>query len=99
MAARKSLAPVDGSIRSKSIAQGHADYLATLEPLPVPGDVQMGEIAAWLNATLPDDAIITNGAGNYANWMHRYYQYRGYRTQRAGLSCRPTTGSPAAEPA
>ena len=48
----------------------------------------MGEIAAWLNATLPEDAIITNGAGNYANWMHRYYQYRGYRTQLA-----PTSGS------
>jgi acetolactate synthase I/II/III large subunit len=86
--ALEAMKPVDGGKRSKSIAQGHADYLATLEPLPVPGDVQMGEIAAWLNATLPDDAIITNGAGNYANWMHRYYQYRGYRTQLA-----PTSGS------
>lgn len=86
--ALEAMTPVDGSGRSKDIAKGHADYLATLEPLPVPGDVQMGEIAAWLNATLPDDAIITNGAGNYANWMHRYYQYRGYRTQLA-----PTSGS------
>ena len=68
--------PVDGSTRLKDITKGHSDYLATLEPLPVPGDVQMGEIAAWLNATLPEDAIITNGAGNYANWMHRYYQYQ-----------------------
>ncbi|MEO9961787.1 MAG: thiamine pyrophosphate-binding protein, partial [Nisaea sp.] len=86
--ALEAMVPVDGASRSKTIAQGHADYLATLEPLPVPGDVQMGEIAAWLNATLPDDAVITNGAGNYANWMHRYYQYRGYRTQLA-----PTSGS------
>ena len=86
--ALEAMKPVDGSSRSKSIAEGHADYLATLEPLPVPGDVQMGEIAAWLNATLPEDAIITNGAGNYANWMHRYYQYRGFRTQLA-----PTSGS------
>jgi acetolactate synthase-1/2/3 large subunit len=80
--------PVDGAKRKKDIAKGHADYLATLEPLPVPGSVQMGEIAAWLNKTLPEDAIITNGAGNYATWMHRFYQYRGFRTQLA-----PTSGS------
>ena len=38
--------------------------------------------------TLPDDAIITNGAGNYTVWVHRFYTYRDYRTQLA-----PTSGS------
>ena len=37
---------------------------------------------------LPDDAIVTNGAGNYASWLHRYYRYRNWRTQLA-----PTSGS------
>jgi len=87
-AALATMKPVDGAKRKEDIAKGHADYLATLEPSKIPGSVQMGEIAAWLNKTLPDDAIITNGAGNYATWMHRYYQYRGYRTQLA-----PTSGS------
>ena len=82
------LAPVDASAWAASTAQGHQDYLSTLKPQPIPGDVQMGEIAAWLNQTLPDDALICNGAGNYATWMHRFYQYRRYRTQLA-----PTSGS------
>jgi len=87
-AALADMGPVDGSAWAESTAQGHKDYLSTLEPKPVPGDVQIGEIAAWLNKTLPEDAFICNGAGNYATWMHRFYQYRKYRTQLA-----PTSGS------
>jgi len=37
---------------------------------------------------LPRDAIITNGAGNYATWAHRFYRYGGMRTQLA-----PTSGA------
>ena len=37
---------------------------------------------------LPEDAILTNGAGNYSAWLHRYYRYRRWRTQLA-----PTSGS------
>lgn len=82
------LEPLDGSKWKASVEAGHAAYLETLKPEPIPGDVQMGEICAWLNETLPEDAIITNGAGNYAGWMHRYWQYKMYRS---GLS--PTSGS------
>ncbi|MBH67957.1 MAG: thiamine pyrophosphate-binding protein [Rhodospirillaceae bacterium] len=71
-----------------STQEGHSDYLKTLVPQPIPGDVQMGKIASWLNQKLPDDAFICNGAGNYATWMHRFFQYRQYRTQLA-----PTSGS------
>ena len=42
----------------------------------------------WLSDHLPDDAIITNGAGNYAAWLHRYFIYKRYGTQLA-----PTSGS------
>jgi acetolactate synthase-1/2/3 large subunit len=36
----------------------------------------------------PTDSIITNGAGNYATWAHRYFRYAGLRTQLA-----PTSGA------
>jgi acetolactate synthase-1/2/3 large subunit len=48
----------------------------------------MAEIIEWLNRRLPDDAILTNGAGNYAIWLQRFYQFRQYRTQLG-----PTNGS------
>ena len=57
-------------------------------PPQVEGPVQMGEIVRWLEQRLPDDAILTNGAGNYATWVHRFHRYRGFRTQLA-----PTYGS------
>lgn len=64
------------------------NYRENLEHLPSPGDVQMAEIIEWLNRKLPDDAILTNGAGNYAGWLQRFYQFRQYRTQLG-----PTNGS------
>ena len=36
-------------------------------PTP-PGDVNMAEIMKYLRENLPDDVIMTNGAGNYATW-------------------------------
>lgn len=65
---------------------GH--YRRNLECPASPGDVQLAEIIGWLNRRLPDDAILTNGAGNYAVWLQRFYQYRQYRTQLG-----PTNGS------
>ena len=35
----------------------------------IPGTFQYGEVMAWLRNRLPDDAIVTNGAGNYAIWV------------------------------
>jgi acetolactate synthase-1/2/3 large subunit len=45
-------------------------------------------VVAWLNETLPPEAIMTNGAGNYATWLHRFYRFRRFRSQLA-----PTSGS------
>ncbi|NNJ66802.1 MAG: thiamine pyrophosphate-binding protein, partial [Boseongicola sp.] len=50
--------------------------------------VQMERIVRSLNEILDERAIIANGAGNYAGWVHRYYMFRGWRTQLA-----PTSGS------
>jgi acetolactate synthase-1/2/3 large subunit len=51
----------------------NADYAAWRAPRPVPGDVDMWRIMLWLDERLPDDAILTNGAGNYTVWLHRLY--------------------------
>ena len=66
----------------------HADYLAWNKPIPMPGALHYGEVIAWLSQNLPEDAILTNGAGNFASWLHRHFQYKGWRTQLA-----PTSGS------
>ncbi|MEO1264244.1 MAG: thiamine pyrophosphate-binding protein [Pseudomonadota bacterium] len=66
----------------------HAAYLRSIAPVDVPGDVALDRVIAQLSEALPDDAIVTNGAGNYAAFLNRFYQYRGYPTQLA-----PTSGS------
>ena len=55
----------------------HADYLAWGEKAtPVPGVVNLGEIMVWLRENLPADAIVTQGAGNFSGWVHRFYRVR-----------------------
>ena len=66
----------------------HADYLAWNKTISMPGALHYGEVIAWLSQNLPEDAIVTNGAGNFASWLHRHFQYKGWRTQLA-----PTSGS------
>ena len=67
-------------------ADARADYLNNLKPTPMPGPTDFGEIMQYLRQTLPADSIVVNGAGNYAIWVQRFYQYRGYRTQLAPAS-------------
>ena len=86
----------EASGRRRATADAHADYKAWQAPRPVPGDVDLWQIVQWLDAHLPDDAIITNGAGNYSTWMHRLYRYRGFRTQLAPYSGAMGYGVPAA---
>ena len=70
-------------------AEARADYLAWTETPPaVPGPVDMGRVVAWLRDSLPADAILANGAGNYAIWPGRFYRFRRWGTQLA-----PTSGS------
>ena len=63
-------------------------YTAWQVPQESIGDVKMEQVIAHVNAVLPETAIVTNGAGNYAAWLHRYFHYKTYRSQLA-----PTSGS------
>ncbi len=75
----------------------HADYLAWSETPPaMPGAVQMGEIVSWLRERMPPETVITNGAGNYAIWIHRFWRYRDWGTQLAPVSGSMGYGLPAA---
>lgn len=57
-------------------------------PRETPGDVKMEQVVTWLSENLPSDAVLTNGAGNYATFLHRYYRFEEYGTQLS-----PTSGS------
>ncbi len=75
----------------------HAAYLDwSTPPETGPGPVQMGPIMSYLETVLPDDAIITNGAGNYATWVHRFHRSRRFATQAAPTSGSMGYGMPAA---
>jgi acetolactate synthase I/II/III large subunit len=74
----------------------HQDYLANVDPanngVVLPGSIDMPAIVATLQKLLPEDAVLTNGAGNFASWVHRFFRHhglvKGFKTQLA-----PTVGA------
>ena len=87
-AAMASLGTVSRAVDTRWLGDARADYESFRQAPESPGPVQLQAIVKHLGETLPADAIITNGAGNYAIWLHRFHQYRRYRTELA-----PTCGS------
>ena len=73
-------------------ASSNEDYLANLQPQKLPGDIDMPAIVGLLQQHLPIDAVMTNGAGNFASWIHRFFKHhglvKGHKTQLA-----PTVGA------
>jgi len=70
------------------LSGARADFETFCNGQDSPGPVQMRTIVKYLREILADDAIVSNGAGNYAIWLHRFFAYRQYRTELA-----PTCGS------
>ena len=88
-AALEGLQPPNEIAWSGSADEAHKSYLAWSGARPkVPGALQMAQVMDWLEENLPDDAVLTNGAGNYATWVHRFHRFRRNNTQLA-----PTSGS------
>ncbi|MBA3446892.1 MAG: thiamine pyrophosphate-binding protein, partial [Pseudaminobacter sp.] len=84
----------DWSIETERLHGHYLDW--STPPETGPGSVQMGPIMSYLETVLPDDAIMTNGAGNYATWVHRFHRFRRFATQSAPTSGSMGYGTPAA---
>lgn len=83
-----SLTPPPAPAWSQWRRDARDDYDGWLTPKETPGPVKMEQVIPWLSEHLLEDAILTNGAGNYAAFLHRYFVYKTCHTQLA-----PTSGS------
>jgi acetolactate synthase I/II/III large subunit len=82
------VAPVENPRWTGWTAAARRDYEAALNPSIPGGKLDMAHVVRWLSERLPDDAIVCNGAGNFATWVHRFFQYKRFGTQLA-----PTSGA------
>ena len=73
-----------------------AEYEEWQRPTPAPGTLNLGECILQLRSLVPQDAIVTNGAGNFSAWVHRFWRWRSYPTQLAPTSGAMGYGLPAA---
>jgi acetolactate synthase-1/2/3 large subunit len=84
--------PVDASAWRHTVEEAKAELRAWQVQPPIFKDgnapLDLWQLVQDMAATLPHDTIITNGAGNYATWAHRYWRYGAMRTQLA-----PTSGA------
>jgi acetolactate synthase-1/2/3 large subunit len=76
--------------------RARATFERSREPVVSVGAVNLSQVCAHLAAVLPPNAIVCNGAGNYAAWPNRFYRYRQPRTQIAPTSGAMGFGFPAA---
>jgi acetolactate synthase I/II/III large subunit len=96
-AAVRRLEPLAGTAWRLETEQARAAYLENLRHQPRGGvGVDMGQAMVFLRERLPAEAILTNGAGNFSVWAHRFYEFRRYRTQLAPTSGAMGYGVPAA---
>lgn len=86
--AAKALAVLDSARWSAWTSSARSDYDAWQKPTEVPGDLNLAHVILHLRERMPENTIVTNDAGNFAIWVHRYYRYTGFRTQLA-----PTSGA------
>ncbi len=71
-------------------------YLAWSTPQRQPHEIDLGLVMGQLSDAMGPTGIVTNGAGNYAVWLHRYFRYQGWRSQLAPTSGTMGYGLPAA---
>lgn len=60
------------------------------------GGIDPSEVISAMRRTLPEDAIITNDAGNFSIFLHRYWRYEHPETQFAPANGAMGYGLPAA---
>ncbi len=77
-------------------ADARREYEAALEPGAPRAELDLAHVVRWLDARLPDDAILCNGAGNYTAWLHRFFRYKRFGTQLGPTAGAMGYGFPAA---
>ncbi|HYA65199.1 MAG TPA: thiamine pyrophosphate-binding protein, partial [Burkholderiaceae bacterium] len=85
------ITPIENPIWADAVVQARAQYRAwQLRPEILsrhPPELDPWQLLQELRATLPDQAIVCNGAGNFSIWLHRFFGYFAPGTQLA-----PTSG-------
>ncbi|MEE2691945.1 MAG: thiamine pyrophosphate-binding protein [Pseudomonadota bacterium] len=76
--------------------EAHSEFESFSKPVEVREGVNLAEVFSWLDKNLAPDSIVTNGAGNYAAWLHRFYRHKSFKTQLAPTSGAMGYGFPAA---
>lgn len=94
--AARVLEPIEEPPWKEWTRQSHDDLLACLAWRPRPARLDLGQVMTYLRQRLPQDSILSNGAGNYTVWCHRYYSFSAYPTQLAPQSGVMGYGLPAA---
>jgi acetolactate synthase-1/2/3 large subunit len=86
------MVPVEEPPWRDALANARAEYEAWQQRPAVYANalpaLDLWEVVQILRRAVPEDAIITNGAGNFSGWANRFWRYTGLRTQLA-----PTSGS------
>jgi acetolactate synthase I/II/III large subunit len=94
------MAPVDAAAWKHTVAEARAELQAWQAEPPVFKDgaakLNLWQVVQTLKAELPADTLVTNGAGNFSTWVHRFWPYGGFRTQLAPTSGAMGYGVPAA---
>jgi len=94
----------DSSIKARQLlireARAHYEQWQTQPPASKKAEAS-GSLDPWqlvqaLKTLAPADTILTNGAGNFATWAHRFWRYGSMRTQLAPTSGAMGYGIPAA---
>jgi len=68
------------------VKKGHKNYQAFTLNKGNMQDADLAGIMKWLSKTLPDDTIVSFGAGNYTQWIQRYFSHNQFGTQVATQS-------------
>jgi acetolactate synthase I/II/III large subunit len=76
-------------------AAARAEYEDWQRHDPMPGSLDLGDCIAHMRERVPD-AIVTNGAGNFTVWVHRFWRWHRHGTQLAPTSGAMGYGVPAA---
>lgn len=81
---------------SKTLAAARQAFEVDSSPPVATDQLDLGVAIELMQSHLPEDTIVTNGAGNYSGWVHRFWSYGGFRTQLAPTSGAMGYGLPAA---